>query len=54
MKNFELEEQQKITDEYRKYFYKKDLVKIIYLLNELNKTKYTKNILKHIANDNVR
>ena len=50
---FELEEQQIITDEYRKYFYKKDLVKIIYLLNELNKTKYTKNILKHIANDNV-
>ena len=50
---FELEEQQKITDEYRKYFYKKDLVKIIYLLDELNKDKYTKNILKHIANDNV-
>jgi len=50
---FELEEQQKITDEYRKYFYKSGLVKIIYLLNELNKDKYTKNILKHIANDNV-
>jgi soluble lytic murein transglycosylase len=50
---FELEEQQIITDKYRKYFYKKDLVKIIYLLDELNKTKYTKNILKHIANDNV-
>ena len=51
--NFELEEQQKITEEYRKYFYKKDLVKIIYLLDELNKDKYTKNILKHLANDNV-
>jgi soluble lytic murein transglycosylase len=51
--NFKLEEQQKITDEYRRYFYKKDLVKIIYLLDELNKDKYTKNILKHIANDNV-
>ena len=50
---FELEEQQKVSDEYRKYFYKNDLVKIIYLLNELNKTKYTKNILKHIANDNI-
>jgi len=50
---FELEEQQKITDEYRKYFYKKDLVKIVYLLDELNKDKYTKNILKHIANDDV-
>jgi soluble lytic murein transglycosylase len=51
--NFELEEQQKITDEYKKYFYKKDLVKIVYLLDELNKDKYTKNILKHIANDNI-
>jgi soluble lytic murein transglycosylase len=51
--NFELEEQQKVTNEYRKYFYKKDLVKIIYLLDELNKDKYTKNILKHIANDNI-
>ena len=51
--NFELTEQQKITDEYREYFYKKDLVKIIYLLDDLNKDKYTKNILKHIANDNV-
>ena len=52
-KNFALEEQQKISDEYRKYFYKKDLVKIVYLLNELNKDKYTKNILKHLANDNI-
>jgi len=51
--NFELEEQKKITDEYRKYFYKKDLVKIIHLLDELNKDKYTKNILKHLANDNI-
>ena len=36
-----------------KYFYKKDLVKIIHLLDELNKDKYTKNILKHLANDNI-
>ena len=50
---FELSEQQKITDEYRKYFYKKDLVKIIYLLDELNKDKYTKNILKYLATDNI-
>lgn len=50
---FELEEQQKITDEYRKYFYKNDLIKVVYLLDELNKDKYTKNILKHIANDNI-
>jgi len=50
---FELGEQQKVEDEYRKYFYKKDLVKLILLLDELNKDKYTKNILKHIANDNI-
>jgi soluble lytic murein transglycosylase len=51
--NFELDEQQKVTDEYKKFFYKKDLVRIIYLLSELNKSKYTKNILKHLANDNI-
>jgi len=50
---FELVEQQKVEDGYRKYFYKKDLVKLIYLLDELNKDKYTKNILKHIANDSI-
>ena len=52
-KKFELSEQIKVTDKYRKYFYEKKLVKIVHLLNELNKDKYTKNILKHIANDNV-
>jgi len=51
--NFELKEQQKIDADYRKFFYKNELVKVIYLLDELNKTKYTKNILKHLANDNV-
>ena len=51
--NFELIEQQKITDEYRKYFYKKDLVKLIHLLDELSKDKYTKSILKYLANDNI-
>ncbi|MDB9807995.1 lytic transglycosylase domain-containing protein, partial [Candidatus Pelagibacter sp.] len=51
--NFELVEQQKITNEYRKSFYKSDLVKLIYLLDELNKDKYTKNILKHIANNDI-
>ena len=50
---FELKEQQKITKEYNKYFYENDLVKIIYLLDELDKDKYTKSILKHIANDNI-
>jgi soluble lytic murein transglycosylase len=51
--NFELEEQANVEDEYRKYFYNKELVKITHLLNELNKDKYTKNILRHLANDNI-
>jgi soluble lytic murein transglycosylase len=51
--NFELEEQANIKGEYRKYFYKKELVKITHLLDELNKDKYTKNVLRHLANDNI-
>ncbi len=51
--NFELEEQANVKDEYRKYFNNKELVKITHLLNELNKDKYTKNILRHLANDNI-
>jgi len=50
---FELRVQTKVTDTYRKYFYETELVKVIHLLDELNKDKYTKNILKHIANDSV-
>ena len=50
---FELEEQASVSDTYRKYFYKKELVKIVHLLDELNKDKYTKNILKHLANDSI-
>ena len=50
---FELIDQAKVEDAYRKNFYKKELVKIIHLLDELNKDKYTKDILKHIANDNI-
>ncbi|MDA9687839.1 lytic transglycosylase domain-containing protein, partial [Candidatus Pelagibacter sp.] len=51
--NFELEEQMKINVKYKKYFYKKELVKIVHLLDELNKDKYTKHILRHLANDNI-
>ena len=52
-KKFELSEQNKVNDKYRKYFYEKNLVKIVYLLNELGKDKYTKHILKHLANDDI-
>jgi len=37
-----------------KNFYKKDLVKIVYLLDELNKDKYAKHILRHLANENKK
>ena len=50
---FELSEQIKVDGKLRKKFYEKDLVKIIFLLNELNKDKYTKNILKHLATENI-
>jgi soluble lytic murein transglycosylase len=50
---FELTKQREISDKYRKYFYTKSLVKIIYLLDELDKDKYTKSILKHLANDDI-
>jgi len=51
--NFELSKDKEISDKYRDYFYSKELVKIIYLLDELNEDKYTKFILRHLANDNV-
>ncbi len=52
-KNFELSKDMEISKEYRSYFFKKELVKIVYLLNELNEDKYTKHILRHLANDDI-
>ena len=51
--NFELSEQIKVDGTIRKKFYEKELVRIIFLLDELNKDKYTKNILKHLATENI-
>jgi soluble lytic murein transglycosylase len=51
---FELDEQTIVSEEYKKYFYKKELVRIVHLLDELNKDKYTKHILRHLANDNIK
>ena len=31
----------------------KEIVKVIYLLNELNEDKYAKHMLRHLANDDV-
>ena len=50
---FSLNEMLKVDHKYKKKFYEKDLVKIVYLLDELNKDKYSKDILKHLANENV-
>ncbi len=51
--NFELTKDMDITKEYRNYFFKKEIVKLIYLLDELDEDKYTKHILRHLANDNI-
>ena len=50
---FTLNEMLKVDSKYKKNFYEKELVKIVHLLDELNKDKYTKNILKHLANENI-
>ena len=48
-KAFELNEQIIPTKSQRRDFYKNNLTKLIILLNELNKDKYAKDILKHLA-----
>ena len=48
-KPFSLKEQKKVTEKYEKYFNKNPLIKSILLLNELDKSKYTKDFLKHLA-----
>ena len=50
--NFELTKDINVTKEYRNYFFKNEVVKIIYLLDELDEDKYTKHMLRHLANDN--
>ena len=51
--NFELSKDMEVKKEYRKYFFKKEIVKVIYLLDELDEDKYTKHMLRHLANDNI-
>ena len=50
---FELKEDMIVDNKYRYLFFNKELVKIVYLLDELKKDKYTKYILRHLANDNI-
>ncbi|MDC0974678.1 lytic transglycosylase domain-containing protein [Candidatus Pelagibacter sp.] len=51
--NFELSKDMEVDKKYRENFYSKELVKITYLLDELNEDKYTKFILRHLANENI-
>ncbi len=52
-KEIELSKLMEVDKDYAEKFYKKDIVKVIYLLDELNKDKYTKHLLRGLANDNV-
>ena len=50
---FELKKDMEVDNKYRYIFFNKELVKIVYLLDELKKDKYSKFILRHLANDNI-
>ena len=50
---FELNKDTEVDSKYRYVFFNKELVKIVYLLDELKKDKHTKYILRHLANDNI-
>ena len=52
-KKFELTKDFEVNKEYRDYFFKKEIVKVIYLLDELDEDKYSKHMLRHLALDNV-
>jgi soluble lytic murein transglycosylase len=51
--NFELSKDMEVDKKYREKFYSKELVKVVYLLDELNEDEYTKFILRHLANENI-
>jgi soluble lytic murein transglycosylase len=51
---FELNKDKEVDSKYRYIFFNKELVKITHLLDELKKDKYTKFILRHLANDNIQ
>ena len=50
---FELSKDNEVKKEYRNYFFKKEVVKVIHLLDELDEDKYTKHMLRHLAFDNI-
>ena len=52
-KEIELNKLMEVDKEYAEKFYKKGIVKVIHLLDELNKDKHTKHLLRGLANDNI-
>ncbi len=52
-KTFELKESTQVDKNYAESFYKNKLVAIVHLLDEVKKDKYTKHILRFLANDNI-
>jgi len=52
-KKFSLSEQKDVTEKFKKDFNKNPLIKTVLLLNELNKSKYTKDFVKHLATLNI-
>jgi len=52
-KEIELNKLMEVDKDYAEEFYKKEIVKVVYLLDELNKDKYTKHLLRSLANDNI-
>jgi len=52
-KEIELNKLMEVDKAYAEKFYKKDVVKIVHLLDELNKDKHTKHLLRGLANDNI-
>ena len=52
-KKFELSKDIEVEKDYRKTFFKKDIVKLIYLLDELDEDKYAKFMLRHLANEDI-
>jgi len=52
--DFSLEDQPKVSEKFEKEFNKNSLIKTIRLLKELDKSKYAKDFLKHIALINIK
>ena len=51
--SFSLADQPKVSNKYEKEFRKNPIVKVINILDELNKDKHTKDFIKHLAKENI-